>query len=106
MSVIRTRVKTLRWPRVFRNPLRRFFLNTRSFGPRASPSTTPTTLALATKDAGEIVAGVLLDEQHLVEREGRTGFAGRAVHFHDGAGRYLHLAATSLNNRVHVKSLS
>src|SRR6185503_11341474 len=48
---MRTRVKMLRWPRVLRNPLRRFFLKTRSFGPRASPSTTPRTFALATNGA-------------------------------------------------------
>src|SRR4029079_11952563 len=48
---MRTRVSTLRCPRVLRNPLRRFFLNTRSLGPRASPSTTPTTFALATNGA-------------------------------------------------------
>ena len=40
MSVIRTRVNTLRCPRVLRKPFRRFFLNTRSLGPRASPATT------------------------------------------------------------------
>ena len=40
ISVIRTRVKTLRCPRVLRKPLRRFFLKTRIFGPRDSPSTT------------------------------------------------------------------
>src|SRR6476660_2846738 len=35
----------LRWPRDRRMPFRRFFLNTRIFGPRLSPSTTATTLA-------------------------------------------------------------
>ena len=49
MSVIRTRVVVARWPLVRRMPLRRFFLKTRIFGPRVSPSTTAMTRALATK---------------------------------------------------------
>ncbi len=107
MSVMRTRVKMLRWPRVFRNPLRRFFLNTRSFGPRASPSTTPSHLGIGDKRRPrDDVAGVLLDQEHLVEREFRAGFTGSAVDLDDRAGRHLELAATGLNNRVHERYLT
>ena len=103
---MRTRVKMLRWPRVLRKPLRRFFLKTRSFGPRASPSTTPSDLGVGDeRRAGHDVAGVLLDEQHLVEGELRPGLAGRAVDFDDGAGRHLELAATGLNDGVHGRFL-
>ena len=103
---MRTRVKMLRWPRVLRNPLRRFFLNTRSFGPRASPSTTPRTCALATNGApARMSPGVFLDEQHLVEGELRPGLAGRSVDLDNGAGRHLELAATGLNDGVHGRFL-
>src|ERR1041385_5982074 len=51
MSLMRTRVYTDRCPLVRRMPLRRFFLKTRIFGPRASPSITATTRASAIKGA-------------------------------------------------------
>ena len=49
-------------------PLRRFFLNTRIFGPRDSPSTMPTTWALATNGApASISPPSFSTKQHLVD---------------------------------------
>ena len=52
------------------------------------------------------VARVLVDEQHLVKGEFRSLLSGSSVDFDDGAGRYLDLSATGLNNRVHEHYLS
>ena len=61
-------------------PLRRFFLNTRIFGPRVSPSTTADDAGVGDeRRAGEDFAAVLFDEQHLLERQLGAGLAGRAV---------------------------
>ena len=61
-------------------PLRRFFLKTRIFGPRVSPSTTPRIRALATNGApGEHFAAVFFDEQDLVDAELGARLAGDAV---------------------------
>ena len=69
-----------RWPLVRRMPLRRFFLNTRIFGPRVSPSTTADDPGVGDKRrAGEHFAAVLFDEQHLFERQFGARFARRAV---------------------------
>ena len=87
-------MNTLRCPRVLRNPLRRFFLNTRSFGPARLAVDHADHLRVGDeRRAGDDVARVLFDEQHLVERELRARLAGRAVDLDDGAGRDLELAA-------------
>ena len=46
----------LRCPRVRRMPFRRFFLNTRIFGPRLSPSTTATTFAPETNGVPAMIS--------------------------------------------------
>src|SRR5262245_43753079 len=55
---------------------------------------------------GDDVARVLLDEQHLVERELGAMLSRSSVDFDDRAGRHLELPATCLNNRVHERYLS
>src|ERR1043165_8139766 len=54
----------------------------------------------------DVIAGGLLDEQHLLEGEFLALLAGGAVYFDDGAGRDLHLAAARLDDRVHVIPLN
>ena len=56
--------------------------------------------------AGDDVAGVFFDQEHLVEREFRARSRRAAVDVDDRAGRHLELAATGLNNRVHERYLS
>jgi hypothetical protein len=71
--------------------LRRFFLKTRNFGPRDSPSTTPITFALAQMAHRDDVSAISLDKQHLLKGELSALLAQCAVHFDDGPGRNLQL---------------
>ena len=61
-------------------PLRRFFLKTRIFGPRALAFDDADDAGVGhERRAGEDFAAVLLDEQHLIERQLGARLAGRAV---------------------------
>ena len=68
-------------------PFRRFFLKTRIFGPRVSPSTTAIDAGVGDeRGAGEHLATVFFDEQHLSERQLGAGLAGGSVERCKSAG--------------------
>ena len=70
----------LRCPFVRRIPLRRFFLKTRIFGPRASPSTTRDDPRIGHEGrAGEHLAAVPLDQQHPIEAHLGPGLAVETI---------------------------
>jgi hypothetical protein len=87
-------------------PFLRFFLNTRIFGPRLSPSMTATTLAPDTNGADHDVAAVLADEQHVGDGHFIAGVADEMVHVNHGAGGDPDLPSAALDNRVHEQTPS
>src|ERR1700716_216886 len=52
---------------------------------------------------GDDLTAILLDEQHLLERQLRARLAGRAIDDDDGAGRHPVLTSPGLNDCVHVR---
>ena len=87
-------------------PLRRFFLKTRIFGPRDSPSTTPRTLTSATNGApARNFAAVLLEHEHAVDADFLTRFGVEVVNGHDGPLADLQLTAAALNDCEHARTL-
>jgi hypothetical protein len=83
-------------------PLRRFFLNTRIFGPRDSPSTTPTTFTLATNGrAGEHLAAVLFEKQHAIDAHFVARLGVDPVDLDDGPRDDLDLTAAAFNDCEH-----
>ena len=89
-------------------PLRRFFLNTRIFGPRVSPSTTASDPGVGDeRRAGEHLAAVLFDEQHAVDADfvARLGVEPVDVRSTD-PGVDLDLTAAALNDCEHVLHLA
>src|SRR5262245_53334132 len=55
--------------------------------------------------AREDLAAVLLDEQHLFDRQLVAGLARGSVNGHETAGRHLGLTAAVLDDRVHNRHL-
>ena len=85
-------------------PLRRFFLKTRIFGPlRRTVHDAHHAGVGHVRGPDPHLAAVLLDEQHLVERDFLARVAGRAVDGDRFARRYLELPSACLNNRVHAR---
>src|SRR5438445_5115826 len=53
--------------------------------------------------AGDDLTAIVLDKQHLLERQLRAGLARRTVDDDDGPRRYPVLTTASLNDCVHVR---
>ena len=90
------RVYVARCPLVRRMPLRRFFLNTRIFGPRDSPATVPTMRAPETKGAPTWTS-----PEHLLDGDFLARLDVDAVDSDGLALGDLHLAAAALNDGKH-----
>ncbi len=102
MSLIRISVYVLRCPLVRRMPLRRFFLKTRIFGPRDSPSTTPTTLTFGdVRRSRQNFAAFFLEHQDLVDRDLVARVGLESIDGDDVARRHLDLPTTALNDCEH-----
>ena len=86
-------------------PLRRFFLNTRIFGPRDSPSTTAEDLRVGhERGAGEHLAAVLvivLKEQHAIDGHFVARLGVDPVDLDDGPRGDLDLTAAAFNDCEH-----
>ena len=101
---MRTRVSALRCPAVRRYCLRRFFLKMRTFGPRCASRTIADHLgAVHGGGAGQHLAAILADHEHLVEGDGLAGFAG-AVELDLRARLDAVLMALGLNHCKHGNS--
>ena len=99
---MRTRVSVLLWPFVRRMPLRRFFLNTRIFGPRDSPSTTPSDFHVGhERRAGEHLAAVFFKEQHPIDAHFVARLGVDTVDLDDGPRGHLDLTAAAFNDCEH-----
>ncbi len=84
-------------------PLRRFFLNTRISGAlRLTLDDGDDTSAREKRGSGHQLATVLLDQQHVVERDFGPFVALEMVDHERLARRHLHLVSAALDNRVHA----
>ena len=87
-------------------PLRRFFLNTRIFGPRVSPSTTAITRALATNGAPARTSPPSFSTTSTWSSvTSAPGSPAVAVEGRKAAGRHLDLTPARLNDCVHNRHL-